>query len=175
MQCDTTTCAFNLPCVPSVGPIPCNIAVLAENPGYKEIEIGKPLVGPAGKRFDEILAAAGLDRSVIFIMNTVGCTDLTRENRHPMPAEIEACRPRLLADIERSNPKVIVSLGGYAHSLLFPGFENRVGRVRHMIRNWNGRMVVGSYHPAATLPFRNPDLFQLVVEDFMLAKELCAT
>ena len=145
---------------------------ICENPGYKELQLGQPLVGPAGKQFDMMLEAAGLSRRGVYLANMTCCTDLTRENRHPLPDELTACQPRLLAEIAKVDPVVIVAMGNVAYTLFFPGYERAVGKARHHIRSWQGRLVVGTYHPASTLANRYPELFPLIVEDMRLAVQL---
>ena len=47
------------------GPKNARIMVVGEQPGDREDVAGKPFVGPAGKKFDEALAEAGIDRSTV--------------------------------------------------------------------------------------------------------------
>jgi uracil-DNA glycosylase family 4 len=130
----------------------------------------EPLVGPAGRLFNQFLVAAGTSREQASLCNTCGCVDLNREDRRPLPAEIEACRPRLLDDIERANPQVIVVMGNIANQLFFPGLS--VSKSRGLFRNWNGRVAVSTFHPAYALPHRNPEVGQLIVSDIKAALAL---
>jgi uracil-DNA glycosylase family 4 len=169
-DCTATTCAFGRICVPSVGPIPADIQVICEAPGFKELEQLEPLVGPAGQLFNKLLAACGLLRSSLFLSNTCGCVELSRDDKKPLPAEIEACRPRLLADIEMVKPKLIVPMGNVAIGMFYPGAK--IGQVHGKLRNWNGHIVMPSYHPAAALPFRNPELQQVIIDDIKTALDV---
>jgi DNA polymerase len=47
------------------------IVFVGEQPGDKEDLAGKPFVGPAGRVFDEGLAAAGIDRRLAYVTNAV--------------------------------------------------------------------------------------------------------
>src|SRR5437773_8103952 len=47
------------------------VMFVGEQPGDKEDIAGKPFVGPAGLVLDKALAAAGIDRSEIYVMNVV--------------------------------------------------------------------------------------------------------
>lgn len=50
-----------------------NRLVIAEAPGEKEFEKGKPLVGPAGEVFDELLRKADIPRDGLTIINCINC------------------------------------------------------------------------------------------------------
>src|SRR6266576_2016934 len=47
------------------------VLLVGEQPGNEEDLAGKPFVGPAGRLLDEALAAAGIDRSRIYVTNVV--------------------------------------------------------------------------------------------------------
>ena len=47
------------------------IILIGEAPGAKEIELGEPFVGQAGKYFDEFLQVLKINREDIYITNTV--------------------------------------------------------------------------------------------------------
>ena len=44
------------------GILTSNIMIIGEAPGFEEDKIGKPFVGAAGKKLDEMIKAIGLDR-----------------------------------------------------------------------------------------------------------------
>src|SRR5689334_22196641 len=48
-----------------------DVIFVGEQPGDKEDLAGKPFVGPAGTVLDKALAAAGIDRSEIYVTNVV--------------------------------------------------------------------------------------------------------
>ncbi len=50
-----------------------NRLVIAEAPGEKESDKGKPLVGPAGEVFDFLLEKAGIPRDGLTIINCLNC------------------------------------------------------------------------------------------------------
>jgi DNA polymerase len=89
-----------------------NIMLIGEAPGYWEDQKGKPFVGKAGQLLDKIFAAINLDRSKIYICNTIKCRP--PQNRNPLPEEKQACREYLEAQIEAIRPKVILLCGGVA-------------------------------------------------------------
>jgi DNA polymerase len=149
---------------------------VTEAPGYRELEEMTPLVGPAGKLFNGFLLQAGIKREEVFLANTCGCVDLSREDRRPLPVEIESCKPRLLDDITVTNPQCIVAMGNIGIQLFFPGIT--VSKARGCLRNWTHPItgqsypVICTYHPAFALPHRSPHVAELIVEDIKTALSL---
>ena len=131
------------------GPLDARILLLGEAPGKQELEQEEPFVGRAGKLLDELLGEAGLERALIRITNTCGCVDMSREDRRPLPAELEACRPRLVAEIELCQPRVVVLMGNTALSAFMPGF--RIGEVHSAWRAAGGIVYLPTYHPSHVL------------------------
>lgn len=73
---------------------------VGEQPGAQEDLAGRPFVGPAGRVLDEGLAAAGIDRSQVYVTNAVKHfkwepRDKRRIHQKPNWAEMTACRPWL--------------------------------------------------------------------------------
>lgn len=86
------------------------ILFIGEAPGEEEDNQGRPFVGRAGKKLDEIIAAMGLQREDVYIANILKARP--PNNRTPLPDEIAKCWPFLLEQIRIIQPKVIVTLGG---------------------------------------------------------------
>lgn len=148
-RCNFGICAFGRTCVQGFGPMPAKVMLVGEAPGQRELREGRPFVGPAGKLLDELMEEAGLRRAEVYITNTCGCVDMEREDRRPLPAELEACRPRLLAEIELCAPQVILLAGNTALQAFMPGF--RIGEVAGSWRGIDGRIVIPMYHPSHVL------------------------
>lgn len=53
------------------GPASARVMMVGEQPGHEEDLAGRPFVGPAGRLLDRVLAAAGLERSEIYLTNVV--------------------------------------------------------------------------------------------------------
>lgn len=140
------------------------IMIIAEGPGYHEDMKGHTFLGPSGQMLDKILDACGFQRDEhIFISNIVRCRP--PENRAPKPEEREACLPYLMKQIELINPKFIILLGATAlKGLIDP--NARITQVRGKWIQWNGRLVMPTYHPSALL--RNPNMKRPVWEDMKL-------
>ena len=137
------------------------IVIVGEAPGKNEDEQGKPFVGRSGKLLDQMLAEVGLYRDKnVFITNIVKCRP--PENRDPSPEECAACREYLDRILTIIDPKVILCVGRISAQRLFdPNF--RVTRQHGETREIDGRLVMGTFHPAALL--RNPDYKELMEAD----------
>ncbi len=88
------------------------VMLIGEAPGREEDLAGRPFVGPAGQLLDRMLAAIGLDESMVHITNIVYWRP--PGNRTPTPQEAQACRPFLERQVELVAPDVIIPLGGAA-------------------------------------------------------------
>lgn len=92
------------------------IFFVGEAPGETEDQVGRPFVGRAGQKLDEMIKAMGLTREVCYIANVL--KSRPPNNRTPLPAEIAMCSPYLVEQILIVQPKVLVPLGGPATQLL---------------------------------------------------------
>lgn len=97
------------------------IFLLGEGPGASEDKKGVPFCGNAGDKLWEMLEEAHIPTSLIYTSNAVLCRAMRAladsgrvENRKPTTAEIQNCRPRLMRELEKVDPFIIVALGGAA-------------------------------------------------------------
>ncbi|MEZ4565173.1 MAG: uracil-DNA glycosylase [Thermomicrobiales bacterium] len=146
--------------VPGEGPANARIMLIGEAPGWNEDQQGRPFVGAAGKFLEELLGAAGLKRSEVFITNVVKCRP--PGNRDPLPDEIAACAPYLQRQIDALDPDVIVTLGRFSMAKWFPG--ERISRIHGQPKREGKRLIVPMYHPAAAL--HQQALKATILEDF---------
>jgi DNA polymerase len=146
--------------VPGEGDADPSLMLVGEQPGDREDLAGKPFVGPAGHILDRALAAAGIDRSRVFVTNAVKHFKYEqrgkrRLHKRPNAGEIEACRWWL--DLERTlvKPASIVALGATAvRSLLRRSATIAETRGRpHVLAD--GTPVFVTIHPSLLL--RMPD------------------
>lgn len=86
------------------------LMMIGEAPGRDEDLRGLPFVGRAGQLLDRMLASIGLDRSSVYIINTLPWRP--PGNRTPTPAEHAVCMPFVERHVELVNPDIIVLLGG---------------------------------------------------------------
>ena len=128
--------------------------LLGEAPGQKEDETGRPFVGKAGQLLDNMITAAGWNRSDIFICNILKCRP--PGNRNPTDVEAGNCRGFLNLQIKLVDPEYIICLGKVALYYLFnlEGLDFnqlRINTYREDIHMVSGRKVVVTYHPSYLL------------------------
>ncbi|CAL7963363.1 uracil-DNA glycosylase [Alphaproteobacteria bacterium] len=88
------------------------IMLIGEAPGFYEDKCGIPFCGPSGKLLDKILAAVNLDRTKVYITNTVFWRP--PENRRPTKEELVICRPFVERHIFLIKPELIMLVGSTA-------------------------------------------------------------
>jgi len=103
------------------------VVFVGEAPGAEEDRRGVPFVGPSGRLLDKMLASIALDRSSVFITNTIFWRP--PGNRSPTSTEVAACMPFVERIIELIDPQFLVALGGPAAMALL-GQAESVGRLR---------------------------------------------
>ncbi|HDZ72533.1 MAG TPA: DUF4130 domain-containing protein [Aurantimonas coralicida] len=101
------------------GPDDAPVIFVGEQPGDQEDIAGEPFVGPAGKVFDQALAAAGIDRRQAYVTNAVKHFKFVlrgkrRIHAKPNAGEVKSCRWWLDLERELIKPKLIVALGATA-------------------------------------------------------------
>ena len=134
--------------------------LLGEQPGDLEDKAGRPFVGPAGKLLDRALEEAGIDRKLVYVTNVVKHfkwrpQGKRRLHEKPNAREIAACKPWLLAELERIRPEVLVCLGATAAQALL-GRTFKVTQMRGQILAHDlAPKVMATVHPSSIL--RAPD------------------
>jgi uracil-DNA glycosylase len=89
---------------------------VGEAPGETEDQMGRPFVGRAGQKLDEMIRAIGFQREDVYIANVL--KSRPPENRTPLQHEVDRCGPYLIEQIRIIRPRVLVTLGGPATKLL---------------------------------------------------------
>lgn len=142
--------------VPGEGPATASIMLVGEQPGDEEDLRGRVFIGPAGKLLDAALLDAGLARSELFLTNAVKHfkwqpRGKRRLHQRANVGEVQACNHWLRQEIERVQPRIIVSLGRTAMRAVL-GVEQPIETARRQpSRHASGAWVVCTYHPAAVL------------------------
>ncbi|GAA1030834.1 UdgX family uracil-DNA binding protein [Virgisporangium ochraceum] len=151
------------------GPARARVIMVGEQPGDQEDRRGEPFVGPAGKLLDRALGEAGIDRSLVYVTNTVkhfkfkqAGPGKRRIHATPDRVEITACRPWLVAEFAAVRPTAVVVLGATAAKALF-GASFRITRSRGEVLPWPASaqnpaefaptegFAVATIHPSAVL------------------------
>ncbi|MBZ9654993.1 uracil-DNA glycosylase [Phyllobacterium lublinensis] len=147
-----------------------SIMFVGEAPGREEDLEGVPFIGRSGQLLDRMFAAIGLDRSSVYIANTIPWRP--PGNRTPTPLETEICRPFFERQIELANPKLLVALGGPAAKALTDTTEG----ILRLRGNWKSHTtasgieipVMPTLHPAYLL--RNSAQKRFAWRDFVSVK-----
>ena len=153
--------------VPGEGNANAGFVIVGEAPGATEDELGRPFVGKSGDLLTKILEAIQFRREDVFICNVL--KHRPPGNRNPSPAEIVACRPFLLRQLELLRPRVILALGTFAAQTLLES-DSPIGKLRGIEHRYHGIPLVATYHPAALL--RNPNWKRPAWEDVQLARRI---
>jgi len=152
--------------VPGDGVPGAKVMIIGEGPGKEEDQSGHPFVGSAGRFLNSVLEGTGIDRTDLFITNTVKCRP--PKNRTPRKGEVDTCTSNYLFEqIELVNPELIMLLGSVATSKVL-GIK-RVNEARGRLIEHGGRKYLVGYHPAVR--FYREDLGEKVKEDFALLKQ----
>ncbi|MCR5809236.1 MAG: uracil-DNA glycosylase [Clostridiales bacterium] len=141
------------------------IMFIGEAPGREEAACGRPFVGKAGKQLDKMLETAGIDRSKVFVTNTVKYRPMKKDgprtsNRTPSAAEIRFGLDLLREEIVYVDPTIIATLGNVPLTAVMrlagqiPEDQN-VGTLHGMptvfFISGKARKVFPLYHPAASI------------------------
>ncbi|MGL9732951.1 MAG: uracil-DNA glycosylase [Wolbachia sp.] len=93
------------------------IMLVGEAPGANEDLQGIPFCGTSGMLLDKMLGAINLDRTKVYISNTVFWRP--PGNRKPTNLELDICRPFVEKHIALISPEILILVGGIAcYSLL---------------------------------------------------------
>ncbi len=132
------------------------IMFVGEAPGETEDRLGRPFVGRAGQKLDEMIQAMGLTRESVYIANIL--KSRPPDNRTPLPDEVAKCAPFLTEQSLLIRPRVLVPLGGPATQFLL---QTQVGitRLRGIWATWQAPEARGcpdipimpTFHPAYLL------------------------
>ncbi|MCD2323644.1 UdgX family uracil-DNA binding protein [Sphingomonas sp. IC-56] len=101
------------------GPVDARMMFVGEQPGDQEDLAGKPFIGPAGQMFDRAVTQAGIDRSTVYVTNSVKHFKFEprgkrRIHSKPDAGEISACRWWYEQERLIVRPEMTVALGATA-------------------------------------------------------------
>ncbi|HEY2719853.1 MAG TPA: uracil-DNA glycosylase [Solirubrobacteraceae bacterium] len=150
-----------------------DLMFIGEAPGASEDEQGVPFVGRAGKLLETLLGEIGLQRSEVFIANTLMCRP--PGNRDPLPLEIQNCQEYLFRKVELIQPTVICTLGNFSTKLLRgdpTGITRLHGQPEVLTLGRRAVRLYPIFHPAAAL--YTPRMLETLREDFSRLPELLA-
>lgn len=153
------------------------LVLIGEGPGDQEDATGRPFVGRSGQLLDRALMDNGLDRSDVYICNTVKCRACDwREgkpyNRAPAEGEIAACSTWLEQQLRIIQPKVILCIGSpSANTLIRKGFQITKERGKPFPCRF-AEFAIATLHPSYILRQQGASSdggYSLLVDDIALA------
>ncbi|WP_265043798.1 uracil-DNA glycosylase [Wolbachia endosymbiont (group A) of Scambus nigricans] len=148
------------------------VMLVGEAPGANEDLQGIPFCGASGMLLDKMLNAINLDRTKVYISNTVFWRP--PGNRKPTDLELDMCRPFVEKHVELVSPQILILVGGIAcYSLLdsTKTISNLRGRFHTYTNQYlsNSITTAAIFHPAYLL--RQPAQKRLAWEDLKKIRE----
>lgn len=140
-------------------------AIVGEAPGRTEAEQGRPFVGRTGQEQDAHLRRNNLTRQNGYLTNLR--KTFVEGNAAPTEEEVKEWGPRLIAELRKVNPKVVMTAGAHSTHFLL-GADAHLEAVHGMPQRSpllpDSCVVMPSFHPAA--PFYNNELLPHVRYDY---------
>lgn len=100
------------------GPIHSDVVVIAEAPGDREVEVGRPLIGGSGTALWNVLRKHGFTRNNVYITNVSKrqVSSMQNDRRHPINKhELQMWRQILHWELDQlPNAKYVLLLGNFA-------------------------------------------------------------
>lgn len=162
------------------------VMLIGQGPGEQEDKAGRPFIGPSGEVLNDALATVGIDRSKLWITNTIKhwATTLNERgrkvNRDPKAGEVQACRLWLDSELTIVQPKLLLCIGAPAAKAVI----DKKFKITQQRGQWfsgpNQTEVLATFHPSYLIRLRANDLaaydaaWALVLEDFRALAERAA-
>ena len=150
------------------GRVGAPVMLVGEAPGEQESLLGRPFVGKAGRNLDAFLEGAQMDRSALYVTNTVKFRPTKTSpsgrvvNRPPTQEEVKLFLPWLKREIELVDPRCVVTLGNVPLKALTDRTHS-VGDDHGRFIDLGGRLLFAMYHPASVI--YNPSLKAVCAAD----------
>jgi len=140
------------------GNVPCDIVLVGESPGEKEVFEGK-----AGQLLTDILTIVGFLRKDVYFTNIIKC--------HPPNNETTAdsalsCQSWLFQELEIIKPKIIMPMGTFATSFFIKDMT-KISDVRGKWLQCGDYKVMPTFHPAYVLHGGGPMANDYIISDFL--------
>jgi DNA polymerase len=140
------------------GNVPCDIVLVGESPGEKEVFEGK-----AGQLLTDILTIVGFLRKDVYFTNIIKC--------HPPNNETTAdsalsCQSWLFQELEIIKPKIIMPMGTFATSFFIKDMT-KISDVRGKWLQCGDYKVMPTFHPAYVLHGGGPMAKDYIISDFL--------
>jgi len=141
-----------------------DLMFVGQGAGEKEHLTHHPFTGPAGKLLREkLLPRLESKKLNIILDNTIRSRPLDErgKNRAPTRDEVEHCLPIVWQRIEQFKPTIIIPVGASAAGDLIPtAYKKPISSVRGRKYTVEGFTFIPTFHPAAILHCKDPDMIQ---------------
>jgi uracil-DNA glycosylase len=146
------------------------LLIVTAPPNALEDRLGKPLVGPAGDLFDNILKAMTLTRDQVYITPVIKCRapDDDSPASKDLTTAIATCEPFLTREQDSVRPLVILALGSVAAQSLLR-LKTPITVLRGQWHSFRGMDVMPTLHPINLL--QRPEAKPLVWRDLQLVMQ----
>ena len=132
------------------------VAIIAEAPGERELQLGEPLVGGSGKYLWDVIRREGITRNKVYLTNVIKRQMLQPADAKSKKAAISKQELLLWQDLLRTelshlpNLKYVVALGSYALAALTEhhAITKVRGSVEHTTINGRDIPVLCTFNPA---------------------------
>lgn len=150
------------------------IMIIGEAPGTQEDLQGIPFCGASGGLLDKMLNSIGLDRTTVYITNTIFWRP--PGNRQPSAEETASCLPFVEKHIALVSPRLLILSGGTAANTLLKK-DQSISRLRGKIYDYSNEYLSSPiktalmYHPSYLLrqPLNKKQAWQdlLIIKRFL--------
>lgn len=135
----------NFTAVEARGNIYSKLFFIGEAPGSTDKRLGVTFVGRTGQFLQYYIEKYNL-QNTCYLTNAVKCRP--PRNRTPSEHELFMCQPRLIDELIKGNPRIIVLLGNTAINQFFGGQINNVSKLNNKFIIIGDKIIIPAYHPS---------------------------
>jgi DNA polymerase-1 len=167
MRLTCTECSLSkIGCFSGEGSLTADIIIVSDRLSSEAFNAGAAFSDRVGKQIDTYLMTAGIDKTKVYITNTVKGVVKPKMTVGIVP--IRKCSPLLVSEIKNINPKVIVLMGATAYKNFHGKAVSGTSYYDDDYKAW----VIYTHHTLKPLITGNEGDFQQILDSFTLAKEL---
>lgn len=148
------------------GPLDAPVGFLGDGPDSTDDREGRPFLGESSAWLNSALAAIGMEREAVYLLNVTRCR---APKRFPKAKECENCRGYLVRELELAKPNAICCLGTLVAQTLLNSTE-AVDQLRGVVHDYAGIPVVCTFHPAYLV--KSPKSIPEAEKDWELLRSL---